>query len=129
MWWDVLPASLSPWRLEGCGQIKSGAPRYTAAIRAQRHKPAGADPKRIVPARRPATSVNQLDDAMKHCGRSDECLLGKEEKGIHSRGCHRRECLVDLLRTACVGPNQFEPEGARRVVQHLGIVTPSRIER
>ena len=25
-----------------------------------------------------------------------------------------------------VGPDEFEPEGARGVVQHLGIVTPAR---
>ena len=50
-------------------------------------------------------------------------------KSIDTGGGHRRECRVDLLRTAGVGPNQFEPEGARGVVQHFGIVTPSRVER
>src|SRR5215213_782948 len=110
--------------LKDAVNVKSRAAPYSSVIRAQRQKSAAAGPKPLVRGRRPATSVNQLDDALKHWERSDECDLGEEEKGIHSGAGHRRECRVDLLRTAGVGPNQFEPEGARGVVQHLGIVTP-----
>jgi len=47
----------------------------------------------------------------------------------------RRAALLDfartfnLRRTAGVGPDQLEPEGVRGVVQHPGIVTPSRVDR
>src|SRR5215208_7232117 len=115
--------------LKDAVNVKSRAPPYSSVIRAQRQKSAAAGPKPLVRGRRPATSVNQLDDALEHWERSDECGLGEEEKGIHSGGGHRRECRVDLLRTAGVGPDQFEPEGARGVVQHFRIVTPSRVER
>src|SRR5215218_8112896 len=115
--------------LKDAVNVKSCAAGDSSVISAQRQKSAAAGPKPLVRGRRPATSFNQLDDALKHWGRSDECGLGEEEKGIHSGGGHRRECRVDLLRTAGIGPNQFEPEGARGVVQHLGIVTPSRVER
>ena len=79
--------------------------------------------------RRPATSVSQLDDTLKHWRRADKCEIGDQEKGIDPRGGHRRKCLSELLRTAGIGPEQLEPEGVRGVVQHLGIVKPSLVER
>src|SRR5829696_9424538 len=91
--------------LKDAVNVKSRAPPYSSLIRAQRHKPAGAGPTHFVRGRRPATSVSQLDDALKDWGRSDECLLGEEEEGIDARGGHRRECRVDLLRTAGIGPD------------------------
>src|SRR5215204_4499700 len=114
--------------LKDAVNVKSRTPPYSSMIRAQRHKPAGAGPPRVVRGRRPATSVNQLDDAPKHWERSDECGIGEQEKGIHSGGGHRRECRVDLLRTG-VDADQLEPERARGFVQHPRIVTPSRVER
>src|SRR5215211_8943747 len=85
--------------LEDAVNVKSRAAPYSSVIRAQRQKSAAAGPKPLVRGRRPATSVNQLDDALKHWEGSEE------EKGIHSGGGHRRECLADLPRTAGVGPN------------------------
>ena len=67
--------------------------------------------------------------AEKHWRRVHKCGLVDQEKSIDTGGGHRRECRIDLLRTAGVGSNQLEPEGARGVVQHLGMATPSWVER
>src|SRR5215207_4921632 len=115
--------------LEDAVNVKSRAARDSSEIRAERQQSTGAGPTRLVRGRRPATSVSQLDDALEHWQRVGECGLGEEEEAIDTGGGHRRECRVYLLKTARVGPNQFEPEGARGVVQHFGIVTEKGVER
>src|SRR3954464_11858325 len=96
--------------LEDAVNVKSRAARDISVDRAERHKSPGAGPTPLVRGRRPATSVSQLDKVLKHWRRVYECGIGDQEKGIDARGGHRRECRVDLLRTARVGSDQFEPE-------------------
>src|SRR3954447_8874880 len=115
--------------LEDAVNVKSRVPRYISDIRAQRQKSAAAGPTALVRTRRPTMTDGQLDDALKHWHRVGECGVGEEEKAIDTGGGHRRECRVYLLKTARVGSHQLKPESTRGVVQHLGIVTPSRVER
>ena len=54
-------------------------------------------------------------------------IQGKQAVDI--LGSHLRERLVDFRETSSLHPHQLDVQGSRGVVQHLGIVLPTRIER